>query len=159
LLTRIGTRPVSVAAIMAISLQRDRASPPSWQQEQLSPTGGRPEREVNGQVRSRMSAAPSCRAATSGCGHPARSGIIPGGHNIPGGRNVSPHPHAAGGSPVNATDQRPGQAGADVVRSHAQRAGADIVEVEGSHVIMISQPQVVTDHILTAARAVAASHW
>jgi hypothetical protein len=48
-------------------------------------------------------------------------------------------------------------AGADVVRSHAQRAGADIVEVEGSHVIMISQPQVVTDHILTAARAVAAS--
>ena len=30
-------------------------------------------------------------------------------------------------------------AGADVVRSMAQRAGADIVEVEGSHVIMISQ--------------------
>jgi pimeloyl-ACP methyl ester carboxylesterase len=49
-------------------------------------------------------------------------------------------------------------AGADVVRSHAQRAGADIVEVEGSHVIMISQPQTVTDHILTAARAVADSH-
>jgi pimeloyl-ACP methyl ester carboxylesterase len=48
-------------------------------------------------------------------------------------------------------------AGADVVRSHAQRAGADSVEVEGSHVIMISQPQVVTDHILKAARAVAAS--
>jgi pimeloyl-ACP methyl ester carboxylesterase len=46
-------------------------------------------------------------------------------------------------------------AGADVVRSHAQRAGADIVEVEGSHVIMISQPQTVTDHILKAARAVA----
>jgi pimeloyl-ACP methyl ester carboxylesterase len=49
-------------------------------------------------------------------------------------------------------------AGADVVRSHAQRAGADIVEVEGSHVIMISQPQTVTDHILKAARAVADSH-
>jgi pimeloyl-ACP methyl ester carboxylesterase len=49
-------------------------------------------------------------------------------------------------------------AGADVVRSHAQRAGADIVEVEGSHVIMISQPQVVTDHIVKAAQAVAASH-
>ena len=49
-------------------------------------------------------------------------------------------------------------AGADVVRSHAQRAGADIVEVEGSHVIMISQPQAVTDHILAAARAVAGSH-
>jgi len=48
-------------------------------------------------------------------------------------------------------------AGADVVRSHAQRAGADIVEVEGSHVIMISQPQVVTDHIVKAARSVAAS--
>jgi pimeloyl-ACP methyl ester carboxylesterase len=49
-------------------------------------------------------------------------------------------------------------AGADVVRSHAQRADADIVEVEGSHVIMISQPQAVADHILTAARAVADSH-
>ena len=48
-------------------------------------------------------------------------------------------------------------AGADIVRSHAQRAGADIVEVEGSHVIMISQPQAVTDHILKAARAVAGS--
>jgi pimeloyl-ACP methyl ester carboxylesterase len=46
-------------------------------------------------------------------------------------------------------------AGADVVRSHAQRAGADIVEVEGSHVIMISQPQAVAHHILAAARAVA----
>jgi pimeloyl-ACP methyl ester carboxylesterase len=49
-------------------------------------------------------------------------------------------------------------AGADVVRSMAQRAGADIIEVEGSHVIMISQPQTVTDHILKAARAVAAAH-
>jgi len=46
-------------------------------------------------------------------------------------------------------------AGTDVVRSQAQRAGADIVEVDGSHVIMISQPQAVTGHILTAARAVA----
>jgi pimeloyl-ACP methyl ester carboxylesterase len=49
-------------------------------------------------------------------------------------------------------------AGADVVRAHARRAGADIVEVEGSHVIMISQPQAVTDHILKAARAAAHSH-
>jgi pimeloyl-ACP methyl ester carboxylesterase len=49
-------------------------------------------------------------------------------------------------------------AGADVVRSHAQRAGADIIEIEGSHVIMISQPQAVTDHIVKAARAVAATH-
>ncbi len=50
-------------------------------------------------------------------------------------------------------------AGTDVVRAQAQRAGADIIEVEGSHVIMISQPQVVTDHILKAARAIAASPW
>jgi len=48
-------------------------------------------------------------------------------------------------------------AGADVVRAHAQRAGADIIEVEGSHVIMISQPQTVTDHIVKAARSVAGS--
>lgn len=39
-------------------------------------------------------------------------------------------------------------AGADVVQSEAQRAGATITEVEGSHVIMVSQPQVVTDVIL-----------
>jgi pimeloyl-ACP methyl ester carboxylesterase len=44
-------------------------------------------------------------------------------------------------------------AGSDVVRSMAQRAGADIVEVEGSHVIMISQPQAVTDLILKAVHA------
>jgi pimeloyl-ACP methyl ester carboxylesterase len=49
-------------------------------------------------------------------------------------------------------------AGADIVRSQAQRAGADIVEVEGSHVIMISQPQAVTGHILKAAHAVAGAH-
>jgi pimeloyl-ACP methyl ester carboxylesterase len=41
-------------------------------------------------------------------------------------------------------------AGTDVVRSMAQRAGAKITEVEGSHVIMISQPQVVTEVILSA---------
>jgi pimeloyl-ACP methyl ester carboxylesterase len=45
-------------------------------------------------------------------------------------------------------------AGADVVRSMAERAGAKITEVEGSHVIMISQPQAVTDVILTAVAAV-----
>jgi pimeloyl-ACP methyl ester carboxylesterase len=45
-------------------------------------------------------------------------------------------------------------AGSDVVRSMAQRAGATIVEVEGSHVIMISQPQAVTDLILKAVDAV-----
>jgi pimeloyl-ACP methyl ester carboxylesterase len=41
-------------------------------------------------------------------------------------------------------------AGADVVRSMAERAEATITEVEGSHVIMVSQPQVVTDVILRA---------
>jgi pimeloyl-ACP methyl ester carboxylesterase len=48
-------------------------------------------------------------------------------------------------------------AGADLVRSMARRAGADIVEVEGSHVIMISQPQAVTDHIVKAAQATVGS--
>ena len=38
----------------------------------------------------------------------------------------------------------------------ARRAAADIVEVEGSHVIMISQPQAVTDLIVTAAGSLAA---
>jgi len=46
-------------------------------------------------------------------------------------------------------------AGADVIRSQAERAGATITEVEGSHVIMISQPATVADVILTAAAAVA----
>ena len=32
----------------------------------------------------------------------------------------------------------------------AERAGATITEAEGSHVIMISQPQAVTDVILAA---------
>ena len=45
-------------------------------------------------------------------------------------------------------------AGADVVRSMAQRAGARITEIEGSHVIMISQPDAVTEVILTALKAV-----
>jgi hypothetical protein len=37
----------------------------------------------------------------------------------------------------------------------AQRAKAHITEVEGSHVIMISQPQAVTDTIMSALRTVA----
>jgi pimeloyl-ACP methyl ester carboxylesterase len=41
-------------------------------------------------------------------------------------------------------------AGSDVVRSMAQRSGAGIVEIDGSHVIMISQPEAVTDVILKA---------
>jgi len=48
-------------------------------------------------------------------------------------------------------------AGSDVIRSMARRAGATITEVEGSHVIMISQPQVVTDVILRAVAAVSSA--
>jgi pimeloyl-ACP methyl ester carboxylesterase len=44
--------------------------------------------------------------------------------------------------------------GTDVVRFCAQRAEATITEVEGSHVIMISQPQAVTDVIMSAVAAV-----
>ena len=47
-------------------------------------------------------------------------------------------------------------AGTDVVRSMAERAGATITEVEGSHVIMISQPDAVTDVIMNALAAVEA---
>jgi hypothetical protein len=36
----------------------------------------------------------------------------------------------------------------------AQRAGAEIVEVDASHVVMVSQPQAVTELILKALRAV-----
>ncbi len=45
-------------------------------------------------------------------------------------------------------------AGSDVIRAMAERAGATITEVEGSHVIMISQSQAVTDVILRAVAAV-----
>ena len=41
-------------------------------------------------------------------------------------------------------------------RSMAQRAGAKIVEVEGSHLIVVSQPPAATDVIQEAARAGAA---
>ena len=44
-------------------------------------------------------------------------------------------------------------AGADVIRSMAERAGAQITEVEGSHVIMISQPQAVADVVSKAITA------
>ncbi len=47
-------------------------------------------------------------------------------------------------------------AGTDVVRSMAERAGATITEVEGSHVIMISQPDAVTEVIMNALAAVEA---
>ena len=45
-------------------------------------------------------------------------------------------------------------AGADVVRSMAERAGATITEAEGSHVIFISRPDVVADVVLQALRSV-----
>jgi pimeloyl-ACP methyl ester carboxylesterase len=45
-------------------------------------------------------------------------------------------------------------AGTDVTRSMAERAGATITEVEGSHVIMVSQPGTVAEVILTAAATV-----
>jgi pimeloyl-ACP methyl ester carboxylesterase len=45
-------------------------------------------------------------------------------------------------------------AGSDVLLSMAKRANAEILELEGSHVIMISQPQPVTDVILRALRSV-----
>lgn len=45
-------------------------------------------------------------------------------------------------------------AGTDVIRSEAERAGATITEIEGSHVIMVSQPEAVAEVILTAAAAV-----
>jgi pimeloyl-ACP methyl ester carboxylesterase len=44
--------------------------------------------------------------------------------------------------------------GSDAVRSMAERAGATIVEIDASHVVMISQPQAVTDVIMTAIDAV-----
>jgi pimeloyl-ACP methyl ester carboxylesterase len=44
--------------------------------------------------------------------------------------------------------------GTDVVRFCAERAGATIVEIDASHVVMISQPQAVTDVILSAVEAV-----
>jgi pimeloyl-ACP methyl ester carboxylesterase len=45
-------------------------------------------------------------------------------------------------------------AGSDVLLSMAKRANADILELEGSHVIMISQPRAVADVILKALKAV-----
>ena len=47
-------------------------------------------------------------------------------------------------------------AGTDVVRSMAERAGAKITEVDGSHVIMISQPDTVTNVIMEAVASVGA---
>jgi pimeloyl-ACP methyl ester carboxylesterase len=48
-------------------------------------------------------------------------------------------------------------AGADITRSMAERAGATITEVDASHVVMVSQPEAVTDVIFQAI-AVTGSH-
>jgi pimeloyl-ACP methyl ester carboxylesterase len=47
-------------------------------------------------------------------------------------------------------------AGTDIVGSMARRAGAEIVEVDSSHVVMVSHPQEVTDVIVRAAERAAA---
>ena len=46
-------------------------------------------------------------------------------------------------------------AGADVIRSMAKRAGATMTEVDASHVVMVSHPDVVADVIRTAVAATA----
>jgi pimeloyl-ACP methyl ester carboxylesterase len=56
---------------------------------------------------------------------------------------------------VVATSDR--AAGTDVVRSMAERAGAVITELEGSHVIMISQAEAVAGVILEAVAALQAA--
>ena len=45
-------------------------------------------------------------------------------------------------------------AGSDIVRTMAHRAGADVTEIDGSHVIMISQPDAVLEVIMAALKAV-----
>ena len=45
-------------------------------------------------------------------------------------------------------------AGTDIVRSMAERAGATITEADGSHVIMVSRPQLVVDVIMEALATV-----
>ena len=45
-------------------------------------------------------------------------------------------------------------AGSDVIRAMAKRANAETLELDGSHLIMVSQPRAVTDVILNALRSV-----
>ena len=45
-------------------------------------------------------------------------------------------------------------AGSDVILAHAKRANADTIELDGSHVIMISQPLAVIEVILKALKSV-----
>ena len=51
-------------------------------------------------------------------------------------------------------ERRAQAAGTDAVMSMAERAGATITEIPGSHVIMLSQPDAVAEVILTAFEAV-----
>jgi pimeloyl-ACP methyl ester carboxylesterase len=63
-------------------------------------------------------------------------------------------PPACGSTPpwaVVATADK--AAGTDAIRSMAERAGATITEVDASHVVMVSHPEVVADVIRTAAAA------
>jgi pimeloyl-ACP methyl ester carboxylesterase len=50
-------------------------------------------------------------------------------------------------------------AGTDLVRSMAERAGANITELDGSHVIMVSQPEAVTEVILAAVDHSSSGSW
>ena len=49
-------------------------------------------------------------------------------------------------------------AGTDLVRSMAARAGATTTEIDASHLVMISQPETVTDVILAGVEAVSERH-
>jgi hypothetical protein len=42
-------------------------------------------------------------------------------------------------------------AGTDVIRSMSERAGATMTEAEGSHVVVVSQPEAVAEVILSVA--------
>jgi pimeloyl-ACP methyl ester carboxylesterase len=48
-------------------------------------------------------------------------------------------------------------AGTDIVRSMARRAGAEITEIAGSHVVMISRPEAITDVVVKALAALSRS--
>ncbi len=45
-------------------------------------------------------------------------------------------------------------AGSDVILANAERGGATITKIDSSHLVMVSQPQAVTDVIMTALAAV-----
>ena len=59
-------------------------------------------------------------------------------------------PHAVLVMPWSPPATRP--RGTDVTLSMAKRAGATIIEIDGSHLIMVSQPDAVTDVVVKAAQ-------